>query len=52
MQMTNNKLVGRAVNMVMQSTNLDQEAAQKLLDEYGSVRQAIDNAPKNNMDLA
>lgn len=52
MQMTNNKLVGRAVNMVMQSTNLSQEAAQKLLDTYGSVRKAIDNAPKNNMDLA
>ncbi|HEY1009174.1 MAG TPA: N-acetylmuramic acid 6-phosphate etherase [Daejeonella sp.] len=52
MQMTNNKLVGRAVNMVMQSTNLDQETAQQLLDKYGSVRKAIDNAPKNNMDLA
>jgi len=52
MQMTNIKLVGRAVNMVMQSTNLDQETAQKLLDKYGSVRKAIDNAPKNNMDLA
>lgn len=52
MQMTNNKLVGRAVNMVMQSTNLDQESAQKLLDKHGSVRKAIDNAPKNNMDLA
>lgn len=52
MQMTNTKLVGRAVNMVMQSTNLDQESAQKLLDTYGSVRMAIDNAPKNNMDLA
>ena len=52
MQMTNTKLAGRAVNMVMQSTNLDQESAQKLLDTYGSVRMAIDNAPKNNMDLA
>ncbi len=52
MQLTNHKLVGRAVNMVMQSTNLDQESAQKLLDTYGSVRKAVDNAPKNNMDLA
>ena len=52
MQMTNTKLAGRAVNMVMQSTNLDQESAQKLLDTYGSVRMAIDNAPKNNIDLA
>ena len=52
MQLTNSKLVDRAVNMVMQSTKLDQESAQKLLDMYGSVRKAIDNAPKNNMDLA
>ena len=52
MQLTNHKLVDRAVNMVMQSTNLDQESAQKLLDTYGSVRKAVDNAPKNNMDLA
>lgn len=52
MQLTNTKLVDRAVNMVMQSTKLDQESAQKLLDMYGSVRKAIDNAPKNNMDLA
>lgn len=52
MQLTNVKLVGRAVNMVMQATNLDQVSAQKLLDKYGSVRKAIDNAPKNNMDLA
>lgn len=51
MQMTNNKLVGRAVNMVMQSTKLDEKTAQKLLDKYGSVRAAIDNAPKNNVDL-
>ncbi|MEJ7779922.1 MAG: N-acetylmuramic acid 6-phosphate etherase [Daejeonella sp.] len=52
MQLTNHKLVDRALNMVMQSTNLDQESAQKLLDTYGSVRKAVDNAPKNNMDLA
>ena len=52
MQLTNTKLVDRAVNMVMQSTKLDQESAQKLLDMYGSVRKAIDNAPTNNMDLA
>ncbi len=52
MQLTNHKLLDRALNMVMQSTNLDQESAQKLLDTYGSVRKAVDNAPKNNMDLA
>lgn len=47
MQLTNEKLVGRAVNMVMQSTNLDEKSAQKLLDKYGSVRKAIENASKN-----
>ena len=47
MQLTNTKLVGRAVDMVMQSTNLDAESAQKLLDTYGSVRKAVENAPKN-----
>lgn len=52
MQLTNNKLVGRALNMVMQSTNLDAESAQALLDEFGSVRKAVDNAPKNNLKLA
>ncbi len=51
MQLTNNKLVGRAVKMVMQATRLDQAAAQKLLDKYGNVRKAIDNASRNNMDL-
>lgn len=48
MQLTNVKLVGRAVNMVMQSTNLDQISAQLLLDKHGSVRKAIENAPVNH----
>ena len=52
MQLTNNKLVGRAVNMIMQSTNLDTEAAQQLLDKYRSVRKAVENAPKDNLNLA
>lgn len=45
MQLTNVKLVGRAVNMVMQATNLDEKTAQTLLDTYGSVRKAVENAP-------
>jgi N-acetylmuramic acid 6-phosphate etherase len=45
MQLTNVKLVGRAVNMVMQETNLDEKTAQTLLDTYGSVRKAVENAP-------
>jgi phosphoheptose isomerase len=47
MQLSNIKLVGRAVNMIMQATNLDEKTAQTLLDQYGSVRKAVENAPKN-----
>ncbi len=42
MQLTNNKLVGRAVNMVMRETGTSQEQAQKLLDENGNVRKAVE----------
>ncbi len=46
MQLTNDKLAGRAVNMVMQSTNADAKTAQQLLDQYGSVRKAVENYQK------
>jgi N-acetylmuramic acid 6-phosphate etherase len=45
MQLSNVKLVGRAVNMIMQATKLDEKTAQSLLDQYGSVRRAVENAP-------
>lgn len=45
MQLTNTKLVNRALDMIMQATTLDSEASQKLLDQYGSVRKAVENAP-------
>lgn len=45
MQLTNHKLVDRAVNMIMQSTLVDAETAQQLLTKYGSVRKAVENAP-------
>lgn len=45
MQLSNIKLVGRAVNMIMQATKLDEKTAQSLLDQYGSVRKAVENAP-------
>ena len=45
MKLSNVKLVGRAVNMVMQETNLDEKTAQTLLETYGSVRKAVENAP-------
>jgi N-acetylmuramic acid 6-phosphate etherase len=43
MQLTNHKLQYRALNMVMQSTKADAETAQKLLEQYGSVRKAVEN---------
>lgn len=46
MQLTNHKLVGRAVNMIMQSTSVDAETAQKLLTKFKSVRKAVENANK------
>lgn len=45
MQLTNTKLVGRALNMIMEATELDEETAQNLLNKYGSVRKAVENAP-------
>ena len=43
MQLTNHKLVGRAVNMIMESTHSDKETAEQLLEKYGSVRKAVEN---------
>ena len=43
MQLTNNKLVDRGVNMLMKELNLDQESAEILLNKYQSVRLAIKN---------
>jgi len=42
MQLSNNKLVNRAIRMIMQAAGIDEETAQELLDEYGSVRKAVD----------
>lgn len=47
MQLSNNKLVERAVNMVMEATGVDEQTAQKLLEEYGNVREAVEKY-KNN----
>lgn len=44
MQLTNNKLVKRGVNMVMAELDVDEAAAAVLLEKYGSVRKAIDHA--------
>jgi N-acetylmuramic acid 6-phosphate etherase len=42
MQLSNNKLVDRAIKMIIQETKLDYEKAAKLLRKQGSVRKAID----------
>lgn len=43
MQMANNKLIDRGVKMIMEELNLDYNAAKKLLEEKGNVRNAIDS---------
>lgn len=44
MQLSNNKLVQRAVNMIIEATGLDEKSAQKLLEKHGNVRKAVENA--------
>ncbi len=43
MQLSNNKLVDRGTKMIMEKLNLDYSSAKKLLEEYGSVRKAINS---------
>lgn len=43
MQLSNHKLVGRGVRMVMAETGADEETASTLLEEFGNVRQAIES---------
>lgn len=42
MQLSNKKLVNRGTRMIMEATGLNEEAAQALLLEHGSVRAAVD----------
>ncbi|MFM6976785.1 MAG: N-acetylmuramic acid 6-phosphate etherase [Sphingobacteriaceae bacterium] len=46
MQLSNHKLVGRAVNMLMQEIKVDEKTAQALIEKYGSVRKAINHYQK------
>ncbi len=46
MQLSNNKLVDRGVKMIMKEINVTYPEAEKLLSEYKSVRNAIDNYNK------
>lgn len=43
MQMTNHKLVERAIRMVMSETNIGRDEAAQLLEKYGSVRKVIEH---------
>ncbi len=47
MQLTNNKLVDRGTRMIMDELGIDQQKAEALLKEHGSVRKAVDNYIKN-----
>ena len=43
MLLSNNKLVDRGTKMIMKEIGVDYETANKLLSEFGSVRNAVDN---------
>lgn len=43
MQLSNNKLVDRGTQMIMQETGLDENTAADLLKKYGSVRKAVES---------
>ena len=42
MQLSNDKLIDRGINMIVMETGLDRAEAATLLNAYGSVRKAID----------
>lgn len=44
MQLTNHKLLHRGIKIIMQETGVNEEQASALLEKYGSVRKAIENA--------
>lgn len=46
MQLSNNKLVDRGEKMLVKELHIDQEEASKLLEQFGSVRNAIQNYKK------
>lgn len=43
MQLSNNKLVDRGTRMIMEELSIEQAEAAQLLQQYGSVRKAIEN---------
>ncbi len=47
MQLSNNKLMDRAIRMIMEELPIDRENASTLLEKFGSVRNVIDNYTSN-----
>lgn len=47
MQLSNNKLIDRGTHMVMEATGLDYETANRLLEQHGSVRKAVEAHRQN-----
>lgn len=47
MQMTNSKLLGRGIRMLMDELRIDLQTASDLLERHGSVRKSIDQYTKN-----
>ncbi len=48
MQLTNHKLVSRGVKMIMDETGHDHETSSLLLEQFGSVRKAIESTVANH----
>lgn len=46
MQLTNNKLIDRGVKMIMDETGISYSEAEQLLQQYGSVRKAVESRKK------
>lgn len=46
MQLSNNKLVDRGIKMIMDEINVSYSEAEKLLNQYGSVRKAVESIQK------
>ncbi|MNS96593.1 N-acetylmuramic acid 6-phosphate etherase [compost metagenome] len=46
MQLSNHKLVGRAVGMIMEELSISEDEAKSLLEKYKNVRNSIENYKK------
>lgn len=46
MQLTNNKLIDRGIRMVMEELSIEQNKAEELLKEFGSIRKVLEHLKK------